>query len=144
MNADYAAYNAEIDRLMTANGGHLTEHEILEAATPANSVLHPWFNWDDAAAGHRYRLDQARRLIKVFNTQVRYTPTEVVVVPTYVSEASDGERSYVRVVEVISDADRRRALVLDTLKRAVDILRNCPEPICQRLADRLTARRDKV
>lgn len=43
---------------------HITPRLILDAATPADSVLHDRFNWDDGDAAERYRLLQARGLIR--------------------------------------------------------------------------------
>lgn len=37
---------------------------VLNEAKPASSPLHPFFEWDDAKAGHNYRIVQARHLIR--------------------------------------------------------------------------------
>lgn len=44
--------------------GELLPETVLEAARPASSPLHAYFEWDDARAAHEHRLDQARRLIR--------------------------------------------------------------------------------
>jgi hypothetical protein len=48
-----------------AERGQLTAAAIVEAATPEDHPLHSRFEWDDAVAGHRYRLGQAKQLIRV-------------------------------------------------------------------------------
>jgi hypothetical protein len=48
-----------------AEHGRLTPHAVLEAATAEDHPLHARFEWDDSIAGHKYRLTQARELIRV-------------------------------------------------------------------------------
>jgi len=45
--------------------GSLTPHNVVQAATDPDHPLHTEFEWDNTIAGHKYRLDQARRLIRV-------------------------------------------------------------------------------
>lgn len=45
--------------------GKLTPHLVLEVATSPDHPLHNRFEWDDGAAAHKYRLNQARELIRV-------------------------------------------------------------------------------
>jgi len=135
---DKVAAKAELERLTQAHGGMLTPEDVVNAAKPKSSLLHNWFQWDDTVAAHLYRLDQARQLIKVVHISITYAPSATVVVPAYVSERdAAGDQHYVSVIEVMSDAQRTTELVKTTLHRAMSILRNCPEPTCQRLADRL-------
>ena len=56
----------------------LTADVVLADARPASSVLHSLFEWDDSAAGEKFRLQQASNLIRAVviilpqtNTQVR-------------------------------------------------------------------------
>lgn len=44
--------------------GKLTPAIVVDEARPADHPLHSRFEWDDAVAGERYRLDQARDLIQ--------------------------------------------------------------------------------
>ena len=46
------------------NDGLLKPEDVVEAARPANSPLHTRFTWDDSAAAHQFRLEQARTLIR--------------------------------------------------------------------------------
>lgn len=45
--------------------GMLTPVNVVDAARSEDHPLHSRFEWDDAVAGERYRLDQARQLIRV-------------------------------------------------------------------------------
>jgi hypothetical protein len=58
----------------TANDdGIVTADAVVDAARNKNSPLHDEFEWDDSVAGHQYRLDQARSLIR----EVRYISLDV-------------------------------------------------------------------
>lgn len=43
---------------------------LVEAARPADSPLHPLFEWDDSEAARRYRVEQARRVIRTLRVTV--------------------------------------------------------------------------
>lgn len=45
--------------------GALTPEHVVQAASAEDHPLHDRFEWDDAAAGEKYRLSQARQLIRV-------------------------------------------------------------------------------
>lgn len=72
-----------------ADNGRLTPAAVVAAATAENHPLHDRFEWDDKVAGHRYRLSQARDLIRV----VRETYTD-----------SSGDPEHVRFFHAIPDA----------------------------------------
>lgn len=48
-----------------AEHGRLTPHVVVEVAAAEDHPLHGRFEWDDSVAGHKYRLQQARDLIRV-------------------------------------------------------------------------------
>lgn len=70
--------------------GALTPAVILSEARKRNSLLHPAFDWDDASAAHRHRLDIARRML----VSVRI-----------VSVGGDGQPQFLRVHIHTRDAD---------------------------------------
>lgn len=45
--------------------GELTPAAVVAAATPEDHPLHSQFEWDDTVAGRKYRIIQARELIRV-------------------------------------------------------------------------------
>lgn len=45
--------------------GSLTSEGVVAAAKKSSSPLHEWFVWDDGEAAHKFRLVQARTLIRV-------------------------------------------------------------------------------
>lgn len=48
-----------------AEHGKLTPALVVEEAAAEDHPLHSRFEWDDAVAGHKYRLTQAKNLIRV-------------------------------------------------------------------------------
>ena len=51
--------------------GALTPAAVVEAATPKTHPLHDRFEWDNRVAGHKYRLVQARMLIRSVRVEYR-------------------------------------------------------------------------
>lgn len=112
-----------MEEVRVANGGTLTPNAVVDAATSEESPLHNCFTWDDCEAGKAYRLWQARQLIRV---RVVLLPRDDIPdeeladgprrdprpIRAYVSLVEDrGSEGYRPVVEVLSDAQRRPALV---------------------------------
>jgi hypothetical protein len=67
----------ELERLQQEHGGRITPVDVVEAARPVGTPLHPVFEWDDARAGELYRVDQARHVIGAIRVvQPRNDPRE--------------------------------------------------------------------
>jgi hypothetical protein len=73
-----------------AGNGLLHPPEIVEAAKPASSPLHPLFEWDDAVAGAAYRVEQARAVVQQLEVEII----------TKDGEIRDGVRAFVNIVTV--------------------------------------------
>ncbi|MFA5379038.1 MAG: hypothetical protein WC455_25005 [Dehalococcoidia bacterium] len=54
----------ELERIRTLHDGKLYPSDVIEGAKPKSSPLHPIFEWNDTEASRRYRMYQARCLIK--------------------------------------------------------------------------------
>lgn len=69
----------------------LTAATVVETAADPQSPIHPAFEWDDAVAGHEYRLQQARQLIRAVCVVVEHDedPSPVYV---HVTTEEDGGR----------------------------------------------------
>jgi hypothetical protein len=93
----------------------------------ARSPQHPWhsrFEWNDAEAGHRHRLDQARDLI----ASVRYRIVQsdrLLACPYYIhdTELASGEQGYVSVPELLTSEGRARNVVTAELEAVAAALR---------------------
>lgn len=128
---------AELARLSAKHGG-LRPSKVVEAARPETSPLHSEFEWDDSKAGREYRLEQARRLIRVAVTVVEHGDGTTTVDP-YIhvpasqderKESGSGEGVYLPMSIVVQDADAfSRALTalltkLNAAKAAAEELRS--------------------
>lgn len=72
MTPEQRAYLLSLDR-----DGEIRADDVVAAAEPENSPIHDLFEWDDEEAGARYRLSQARTLIR--SVRVQYIAPEPVV-----------------------------------------------------------------
>lgn len=111
----------EIERLRKAHGGILKPEDVVEAARARSSPLHRCFTWDDDTAAHQWRLEQARRLLRIFVTVIGNgeQPRES---RMYVSLSTDREKEggYRAIADVLSDAEMRATLLMDA---ELDMLR---------------------
>lgn len=62
---------AELDAIAeNADDGKLHAAAIVEFARDPSTALHKRFDWNDASAASKYRIEQARQLIEVYVTEV--------------------------------------------------------------------------
>jgi hypothetical protein len=55
----------ELDIIAKKNRGRLAAEKVLDEAKSPRHPLHSEFEWNDKKAGHKYRLEQARELIRL-------------------------------------------------------------------------------
>jgi hypothetical protein len=110
---------AEIERIRLAHPeGLLVPSEVVAAAEAEDSPLNSCFTWDDSVAGPLYRIEQARRLIRVF---VEVTPREgaEIVTRSYFNLPSDrrvgADHGYRPISAILSDAELRAELLRTAL-----------------------------
>lgn len=111
-----------IERL--AMKGHSTAPEIVNAARPLESPLHPYFEWNDGEAAELYRHNQAREMTRAI-VVVRRThedePAQEVraFFPVHRDpEAKQGRkpREYVHIDSIMADPALSEQVVTDALK----------------------------
>jgi hypothetical protein len=93
--------------------GALTPEGVLRDARSTRSVLHPFFEWDDAIAAEKHRLQQAGHLIRcvtvVLDDHEADAPRTI---RAFVPISGDDEhRSYVPMMKALGDADMRRQVL---------------------------------
>jgi hypothetical protein len=94
---------AQLLEIQAANEGVLTARNIVEAAAAEEHPLHPHFEWDDAVAGPKYRLQQARALVRVVKLEfvgARGHPEEIRVFHSVQSANSPTGRAYVHLDDI--------------------------------------------
>lgn len=101
----------ELERIRINAGGFLRPADVVKAARDPNSPLHGRFTWDDTEAAHRYRLAEARALIRVAVIVSEETSEKV---RAFVSLSTDREpdRGYRALAEVLDNE-----VLMDTLLR---------------------------
>ncbi len=57
---------AALETIRERDGCELTPESVVDSARAKHSVLHPIFEWDDTEASRRFRLDQARLLLRSY------------------------------------------------------------------------------
>lgn len=111
-------------RSLERSDGRLLPATVVEAAKDPSSPLHSHFEWDDTAAAAKYRIDQARALIRSVKIEVTVRDVPLTVV-AYVRDptAEVGEAGYRNVVRVRSEEDSARAVIVDEMKRVTDAVK---------------------
>lgn len=61
---DVQTAGEELEKIRQKQGGAFQNEHVLEAAKKKNNPLHPAFEWNDSAAGEKYRLAQASMLVR--------------------------------------------------------------------------------
>ena len=100
--------------------GDLTPDSVLGAASAPDSPLHPLFDWDDTSAGAKYRLIQARNLIRRIRVEVT-VEARTFRVPRYVHTGGT-EQGYRELVSVADEQVTARRVVRDEVSRALSAL----------------------
>ena len=113
-----AATSAALEALRDEDG-LLHIDTILTAAADPGSVLHGHFEWDDTEAAHRYRLGQARQLIRSQKISVRIGPAVIRSV-AYVPADSSG--AYRKLSDIAPSSDQARQVILAELGRVAGAL----------------------
>ena len=120
MTSDYKAIEirAALIEVGNANHGLLNPELVINAAREEGSVLHPFFEWDDGVAAERYRLVQARglmRRVNVFATRRDRQTQTITLSTTRAFQSRPSQRSarggYESVADILADAEKRAELV---------------------------------
>ena len=107
----------ELLRLEQDNG-RLNPADVIEAAKDAGSPLHSWFEWDDTVAASKYRLDQARALIRSVKIEVTVRDVPLSCVGYVRDPGADPDTAgYRSVVKLRSEEDAARAAIVDEMRR---------------------------
>jgi len=107
----------ELETIRKRGGGILRPVEVVAFARKKTTALHDRFEWDDSVAAERFRLEQARHLIRC---TVRMINDDSPPIHAYVSLEDDrkGGDSYRALVDVMSDTELREKLLEQALREA--------------------------
>lgn len=106
---------AELREIERANNGVLLPESVVNRASNPDSALHSAFEWDNTEAARKYRLEQARQLIRVCVEYVPHIGQEVrAFVSLHTERYIDGQEGGYRHMPTLLRTDRGRADVLET------------------------------
>jgi hypothetical protein len=97
--------------------GALNPEAVVDTAKDEDNPLHPHFQWDDTLASHQYRLEQARKLIRVAVTvipELSNKPVKQFVSITALRGSEQG--SYIATVDILSDERKYEMALQDALR----------------------------
>jgi len=102
---------ARLARIAEECGGNLTPDAVVEDARHKKSPLHEFFDWDDSEAAHKWRIEQARSLIRSVRVEI-VTEEKTVSTVRYLRNPEAGKgQGYVDVAVLRESTDlARRAL----------------------------------
>lgn len=110
----------ELDRLTKVNGG-LTAENVVGSARSKKSPLHDFFEWSDSVAAERYRLEQARHLMRcvivMYDDGAVKTDEPIRAFIAFESqpESLRDDGRYVAMHRILTDAELREHLVDEAL-----------------------------
>lgn len=108
-DADPQKIGEALSVLADVAGGELTPKAVVDSARDEESPLHPHFDWDDAAAAEKWRVEQARDLIRCI--RVEEIGSNVEPERAFLSIADKGGVSYRSVQEIKSSGDLQEKLL---------------------------------
>lgn len=106
-----------------ASSGRLTPAAVVEDAMNEESPLHSYFEWDDNEAARKYRLTQARRLIRSVEVVI-VSDKRIMSTVAYVRDPDAGQKEagYTPTISLMDDRERARAAILNEVSRAAAYL----------------------
>ncbi len=110
------AQMAELEMLRQEGGGALAATAIVDFARSPNTALHRAFTWDDDEAAQRYRLLQAKAVIRAAVTFLPAPSGSLVPVRAYAFDAPSG--SYVTTAALL-DNDQSAEVLLQQMRADV-------------------------
>ena len=116
VRADVA--HTEIEKLRKKNHGDVSAEDLVKAAKAKKNALHPEFEWDDSLAGHEYRLEQGRRVLRSLVVVRSDIPTdrpqrryETRRVPQTNSDKPERSHVYSSMEDIMANPDSRAELL---------------------------------
>lgn len=112
----------ELGLIAAKSHGVLQPLAVIKYARNENTALHKHFDWDDSIAGAKWRLEQARHLIRVTVMMIQPSGGQEQSIRAYVSLTSDRYKDgggYRATTTVLSDKDMRAQLLADALSELI-------------------------
>lgn len=101
----------EIEQWCAETGGLITPEQLVEKAKDPNTHCHSWFTWDDSDAAAKYRLIEARGLLRVLVTVLPERDAPVRAFVSLVEDRKLPHGGYRPVDVVMATPEQRKELV---------------------------------
>ena len=130
--------------------GPISPQMVLDRARDESSPLHDCFEWNDTTAAEKYRLVQARVLLRLVVPVYENSNFETIKIPLFQSVRAlrgrdNGEApSYLPSVTLLSDEQRRLMMVAQKLEQAKFQVGGMKDPHLDRAFKMLTSLIQKV
>jgi hypothetical protein len=110
---------AELRRIANENDGILKPEDVVEAARPKDSPLHSQFEWSNTEAANKWRIHQARNLIRVtvewLNVPGKAEPVEIRPFVSLTPDRKNEGGGYRDTLVVLRSKESREQLLADAL-----------------------------
>lgn len=115
-------------RSLETDAGELLPEDVVREAQKKASPLHDYFDWNNKTAAHKYRIEQARELIRSVRVVVEHEE-RLFRVPNYVRDPEKEGRDpgYRAVARLRTDDELKRAAIVNEFIRAGAALRRARE-----------------
>ena len=110
----------ELERIREKHG-KVNPEAIVEASRSKNSILHPYFDWDDAIAAEKHRKQQARHISNSLTCEVIIEGGEKKIIRAFINVKKNEESEYVPIEVVMKDEDLRRQMLDNALRELIGI-----------------------
>ena len=107
---------AELRRIARANDGVLAPENVVNAARSVRSPLHKLFDWDDTKAAEKWRIHQARQVLRVTVELIGNDKSPVRVFVSLTKDRTGDETGYRSMVDVVSDDELYAQMLKDALE----------------------------
>lgn len=118
MPVDAQIAGEELERIESEHNS-LTPEVVLEESRAENSVLHKCFEWNDTIAAEKYRVEQARYIIRNIivkvESPVRDDLPKEIKIRGYVNVSENQKGEYVKITTALSNDDYRARVLKNAL-----------------------------
>lgn len=116
MSARQDRIAAELTSIQEAAGGILLPADVVRFAREnASAELHSQFTWDDTDAAEKFRLDQARQVIRAHVVIIGSDPTPIRAQVSLSTDRANGG-GYRPTIHVLADRGQNAVMVRDALR----------------------------
>jgi hypothetical protein len=113
VKADAAEVGALLEGISERDGS-ISPEAVVDAGREEDSPIHGCFEWDNEAAADKYRIDQARYIIRSVTVKIEDDQKDPVVVRAFV-EIRDTDTPYVPLQTALSDTLLRRRMIAQAI-----------------------------